>query len=159
MSSGSSVPVVVPDVPMPAAAEPDPRLFEIVPFVRYDETGRFTDDGKMGIAIIEQKQAAGELILANVIVDRDSEWFDTRTNEIRPRPALELPASLEASAGMLTAPFELPACTLVFSGPVGVEYEHPGGPFKVGFTIPGTYTIKGEAFPARPFALTLEVTA
>ena len=78
---------------------------------------------------------------------------------IVPRPVLDLPAAREAPVGGEAPAFELPACTLRFDGPVGVEYEHPGGPFSVGFTIPGTYTIKGEAFPAQAFTLTLTVTA
>ncbi|BAQ50279.1 hypothetical protein [Methylobacterium aquaticum] len=145
------------DLPMPAAAEPDPRLFQIVPFMKYDQGGRFTEDGKMGLAIIEAQQRAGERILINVLPDRDTEWFDGTV--IVPRPVLDLPAALEAPVGGEAPAFELPACTLRFDGPVSVEYEHPGGPFSVGFTIPGTYTIKGEAFPAQAFTLTLTVTA
>lgn len=113
----------------------------------------------MGIAILEQKVAAGQQILINTIANRNTEWFDATTGQVMPRPVLAVPAELTTPVNTSAEAFELPACKMVFTGPVGVEYEHPGGPFTVGFTIPGTYTIKAEPFPAQPFTITLTVTA
>lgn len=157
MSGGTLVPVE--DVPMPTGPDGlDPRMFEVVPFSGYDEAGRFTDEGKMGIAFLETKVAAGQRILINVLADPVTEWFDAATGQIRVRPVLEVPATLTSSVNSTGETFELPACSVTFDGPISMVYEHPGGPFAVGFTMPGTYTIKAEPFPYRAFTTVLTVT-
>lgn len=161
MSEDAGLPAVVEDVPLPAVAEPDPRIFVMVPFLKYDEDGRIGETGTQSIVAIEMMQDEGELILANEIGDPNKDWIDTSSGSpvVVPRPTLELPASLEVEAGVEVAIEGVPACLVRFTGPLEGEQEHEEGDLEIGFSIPGAYTIRGEAFPHRPFEIALEVTA
>lgn len=132
----------------------------------YDETGRIIGYKRQAIGFTEEDRELGARILIGAGEwDRatlmSSRYVDLSGVEpvLADRPEFEgrfdrpiLPAGEEA-----TLP-GVPACTVTFAGPVSGTHEHEGGDLKIGFTVPGTYSILFEAFPVLPVALTLTVT-
>lgn len=134
--------------------------------VEYDEAGRITHilDQRMGHT--QDWQAQGRRIVFGDAGFDPQTWTTKRYVDLSgaepvltDRPVFEgrfdrpiLPVGEEA-----TLP-GVPTCTVKFAGPVSGTHEHEGGDLEIGFTVPGTYTISFEAFPALPAAFTLTVT-
>lgn len=132
----------------------------------YNKAGRITGYKHQAIGFTEDDRARGARILVGAgDWDRATMmsplYVDLSRAEpvIADRPVFEgrfdrpiLPAGEEA-----TLP-GVPACTVTFAGPVSGTHEHEGGDLEIGFTVPGTYAISFEAFPAMPVALTLTIT-
>ncbi|PZP71758.1 MAG: hypothetical protein DI590_05720 [Methylorubrum populi] len=85
---------------------------------------------------------------------------DVRAPVLRPRP--ELDSTFDKSEIAVregTTISDLAPASVTFEGPVKGQHEHPGGDLVVGWTVPGTYTVTIEAFPALPATFTLTVGA
>lgn len=144
----------------------EPDYFTIKTALLYDEAGKVVGYRTQGIYFTEQEIARGERMLIvdsafedEAVRDRSYVRVDLKTPKVAERPVFdrtfnltELPVREEASL------LRVPACTVRFEGPVSGTHEHPGGTLKVGFTLPGTYTISFEAFPAMPCTHELTVT-
>lgn len=83
---------------------------------------------------------------------------DARAPVLRPRPALGRGFDKTEIAVREPATIsDLAPASVSFDGPVKGRHEHPGGDLVVGWTVPGSYTVTVEAWPALPaiFALTV----
>ena len=85
---------------------------------------------------------------------------ESRVPVLRVRPELEQGFDKTVIAVREPATLaDLPAAKVTFDGPVKGAHQHPGGDLVVGWTVPGTYTVCVEAFPALPATFTLTVGA
>lgn len=143
-----------------------PDYLNLVTALAYDEDGRITGHKTQAIGFTEQEIAAGARLLI-----AEGDWGDTGYRAgryvdlsgdapvIAERPEFEgrFDRPILPAGGETRLP-GAPAGTVRFTGPVSGTHEHEGGDLEIGFTVPGTYTISFEAFPALPVALTLTVT-
>lgn len=85
---------------------------------------------------------------------------ESRIPVLRVRPELEQGFDKTVIAVREPATLaDLPAAKVTFDGPVKGAHQHPGGDLVVGWTVPGTYAVCVEAFPALPATFTLTVGA
>ncbi|ACL61027.1 hypothetical protein [Methylobacterium nodulans] len=148
--------------PVPAGVEDaaNPLLVEQVSYVAYDDTGRITVHGRMAGGVLQIARLEGHRMLPGE-GQQATHYVDLSGDapELRERPALDLPASLTATAGEEVTIAAVPAGPVRYAGPYNGSLSHPGGDLAIGFTIPGRYTLTIEPFPARRAEITLEVTA
>ncbi|MRI54061.1 hypothetical protein D8770_08860 [Methylobacterium sp. DB1607] len=85
---------------------------------------------------------------------------EARAPVLRVRPQLEHSFDKTAIAVRGAATMvELPSASVTFDGPVKGRHTHEGGDLVVGWTVPGTYTVLIEAFPALPATFEIKVGA
>lgn len=138
-------------------------------YVQYDDTGHVLVQGFASHEVLNAYEAQGQKILKLIdagLPDDVKSLMDTDDyvdlSGTRPRllkrpvwagdfnPAPVLPKQEAVMAAV-------PACSVAITGPVTANHAHPGGDLKVGFTLPGVYTISFEAFPYMPVTRTLTV--
>jgi len=134
----------------------------LVRFVDYDPSGRIIADGGMS----EQDVPAAQQFRLQPFLLGDGKpethyvefVGDARAPVLRVRPAFtegfdKTEVALREAATLA----DLPAATVSFEGPMKGTHRHPGGDLVVGWTLPGTYTVRIEAFPYLPAEFTLTV--
>nr|WP_273288399.1 hypothetical protein [Methylorubrum populi] len=132
-------------------------------FASYDETGRLdTVYSEPRISYYRRLNAGQRLVMGEGGLTTHYVEFvgDVRAPVLRPRP--ELDSTFDKSEIAVregTTISDLAPASVTFEGPVKGQHEHPGGDLVVGWTVPGTYTVTIEAFPALPATFTLTVGA
>lgn len=130
-------------------------------FVVYDETGRITSVCNNNIIYIRHIQMAGQRVVLG-LGHWTTHWVDGEPDDvagvIRLRELLALaPDTLTPAPSQEVSIPDVPAAKVIVSGPVSGEYDHEGGELKIGWTIPGEYSVTIRAFPYLDTTLTLTV--
>jgi hypothetical protein len=137
-----------------------------VAFVEYNEAGYLLSFGAMREEDFHatHQYTQRKLLMGNGHPDTHYVEFvgESRAPVLRVRPQLE--QSFDKAEIAVREPATmvgLPPASVTFDGPVKGRHAHEGGDLVVGWTVPGTYTVCVEAFPALPaiFALTVGATA
>lgn len=132
--------------------------------VEYDDAGRITAFGGMPeedvlntLRFTQRKIMRGEGKPETHYVEFVG---DARAPVLRVRPAFtEGFDKTEVSPREAATLRDVPAAKVSFKGPVKGTHQHPGGDLVVGWTVPGTYTVCIEAFPALPASFEIKVGA
>lgn len=128
-----------------------------VAFVEHDDAGRIIAFGNMPAAsfhfdcdFLKRRLIAGDGRPETHHVDAEG--------VIQLRPELDLTFDTTAVAVREAATMAgLPAASVSFDGPVRGRHQHFGGDLKIGWTMPGTYTVTIDAFPALPAVFEIKV--
>ncbi len=132
--------------------------------VEYDDAGRITASGGMPEEDLLNTLRYTQRKIMRGAGKPETHYVefvgDPRAPVLRVRPELgrtfdkteiavrEAATLLDVSAGRVT-----------FDGPTKGAHQHPGGDLAVGWTVPGTYTVTVEAFPALPAVFEIKVGA
>lgn len=163
MHSPQSTPI--PPMAVPSAPAPPPDIATGVTFVAYTDAGQIDGHGNMPREMFYfcRNERGHNILMGEGLPETHYVEFvgEARAPVLRVRPPLE--QSFDKTEIAVREPAtiaDLPAATVTFEGPVRGRYEHPGGAgLMVGWTVPGTYTVTVEAFPALPATFTLTVGA
>lgn len=156
-------PVIVP-VPGPdLSIAPPSEFFDMHRFVRYDEQGRITEFGSMGLAFIKAEKIQNVRIIEGEGEGREATHYvddEDGHPELKERPVLtEVPTTLKVAPGVEARIPGLPPCTIRFAGPLKGEQPHSAlGDALIGFRVPGTYRITAEPWPYRAIEIELKVS-
>lgn len=134
----------------------------IVRFVDYDPSGRIIADGGMSerdVAAARQFRLQPFLLGVGKPETHYIEFVgEARAPVLRVRPQLE--QSFDKTEIGVREPAtisDLAPATVTFDGRVKGRHAHEGGDLVVGWTVPGTYTVRIEAFPYLPAEFKLTV--
>lgn len=157
-------PVPVPFVPPPVPVlEPEPydARTDIRPFVRFNPDGSIRYDGRQGVGYTWAEMEENPYICVgdgrfNQETGEHESWVEDGV--VRPRPVLDAAFDqLELAPYEEASIAELPAGQVSFTGPVTGEVEHEGGPFEIGWTVPGDYTVTIRCWPHMPATFSFTV--
>lgn len=130
---------------------------DIQPFVRFDAQGRIIGEGTQGRRFTELRADAGELIILGHGA-RSTHFVDRENDDaIVERPMLGAFSRTQMRAGEGATLDDLPACTVSWTGPISGSEEHPGGPYEIGWTVSGTYTLTIDAWPYQAVEITFTI--
>ena len=148
---------------VPVAPPPPPDIPTGVSFVAYTDDGKIDGHGNMPREMFYfcRNERGHNILMGEGLPETHYVEFvgEARAPVLRVRPHLEHSFDKTEIAVREAATIaDLPAATVTFEGPVRGRYEHPGGAgLMVGWTVPGTYTVRIEAFPYLPAEFTLTV--
>lgn len=132
-----------------------------VHFVSYDQTGRVISTYSEVRYFFHRRLSLGETIVmgeGNPLTHYIEFVGDARAPVLRVRPAFtEGFDKTEVAPREAATLADLPAATVSFEGAMKGTHRHPGGDLLIGWTLPGTYTVRIEAFPYLPAEFTLTV--
>lgn len=135
-----------------------PHLRMVVPFVRFDASGRITGDGQMEPTFIAAEAAESGGILQGQGVAK-THYVDLSSSTPILRLRRNLVVGFDTREPVPGAPARVappPDTVITVSGPVSGSAT-AGGSVDLVLRVPGTYTVTMEAFPRRPAVVTLTV--
>lgn len=130
--------------------------------VDYDEAGRITASGGLPEEDYRNTLLYTNRRLLQGTGKSETHYVDFSAGApvLTPRPELDRGFDKEEIGVREPATLaDLPAAVVTFEGPVKGRHEHKGGDLVVGWTVPGTYTVRVEAFPYLPAEFVLTVGA
>lgn len=150
--------------PVPAPPPPLPDVPTGVAFVAYTDEGKIDGHGNMPLEMFYfcRNERGHNILQGKGLPETHYVEFvgEVRAPVLRVRPALE--QSFDKTEIGVREPAtisDLAPAAVTFDGPVKGRHTHEGGDLVVGWTVPGTYTVCVEAFPALPAVFTLTVGA
>ncbi|MGW5961019.1 hypothetical protein [Methylorubrum thiocyanatum] len=147
---------------IPSAPTPAPDIPTGVAFVAYTDEGRIDGHGNMPQEMFYfcRNERGHNILMGHGRSETHYIEFvgEARAPVLRIRPQLAqgFDKTEIAVREAATLP-DVPAATVSFEGPMKGTHRHPGGDLVVGWTLPGTYTVRIEAFPYLPAEFKLTV--